>query len=85
MITEQLAYAQALSCDLDHAHHPYSASIVRRLIDERAALLAACEVALCAYQLAGKDTPDNSTASALRDAIAVAQTAVPRPSCTKGG
>lgn len=43
------------------------------LISAAPDLLAACEVALAAYQLAGKDTPENSTATALREAVTKAK------------
>jgi hypothetical protein len=44
-----------------------------RLIAAAPTLLEACKIALVAYQLAGKDTPNNSTANALRGAIAKAE------------
>jgi hypothetical protein len=44
-----------------------------RLIAAAPDLLAACQVALAAYRLAGKDVPENSTAATLRSAIAKAE------------
>jgi hypothetical protein len=43
MSPNYLRYAEALATDLEVASQPVSAKVVRRLLEERAELLAACE------------------------------------------
>lgn len=46
MKPEYLNYAESLATDLDSGNQPVSAGVVRKLLAERADLLAACEAAL---------------------------------------
>lgn len=84
MTPEYLAYATSLANDLEAANMPVSARVVRALIDERDALLVACEASLeildapptnCSCHLSPpcSDCVDHS---GTREAIGIAKAAV---------
>jgi hypothetical protein len=74
---DYLRYAEALATDLEVASQPVSAQVVRRLMEERAVLLAGCEAMVAQFADKYSDPCDLEALEAAKVAVAKAKEANP--------